>query len=63
MQERKVNRKYDKQFKEEAVRLVIEGGRKVTEAARVLGYMRTFYAHGSGSIKKTHQAVSQGKGT
>lgn len=37
MQERKGNRKYDKQFKEEAVRLVIEGGRKVTEAARSLG--------------------------
>jgi transposase len=30
-------RKYDKQFKEEAVRLVTEGGRKVTEVARSLG--------------------------
>ena len=37
MQEKKVNRKYDKQFKEEAVRLVTEGGRKVTEEARSLG--------------------------
>ena len=37
MQEKKVNRKYDKQFKEEAVRLVTEGGRKVTEVARSLG--------------------------
>jgi len=37
MQERKGNRKYDRQFKEEAIRLVIEGGRKVTEAARSLG--------------------------
>ena len=37
MQERKGKRKYDKQFKEEAVRLVIEGGRKVTEVARSLG--------------------------
>ena len=34
MQERKVNRKYDKQFKEEAVRLATEEGRKVTEAAQ-----------------------------
>jgi len=37
MQEKKGNRKYDKQFKEEAVRLVTEGGRKVTEVARSLG--------------------------
>ncbi|PKL52408.1 MAG: hypothetical protein CVV37_01545 [Nitrospira bacterium HGW-Nitrospira-1] len=37
MQERKGNRKYDRQFKEEAIRLVTEGGRKVTEAARSLG--------------------------
>ena len=37
MQEKKVNRKYDKQFKEEAVRLVTEGGRKVTDVARSLG--------------------------
>jgi transposase len=37
VQEKKVNRKYDKQFKEEAVRLVTEGGRKVTDVARSLG--------------------------
>jgi len=37
MQEKKGNRKYDKQFKKEAVRLVIEGGRKVTEVAQSLG--------------------------
>jgi len=45
MQERKVNRKYDKQFKEEAVkqfkeeavRLATEEGRKVAEVARSLG--------------------------
>lgn len=37
MQERKGNRKYDKQFKEEAVKLVTEGGRQVTETARSLG--------------------------
>jgi len=37
MQEKRRNRKYDKQFKEEAVRLITEGGRKVTEAARSLG--------------------------
>ena len=37
MQEKKGNRKYDKQFKEEAVKLVTEGGRQVTETARSLG--------------------------
>jgi transposase len=30
-------RKYDKQFKEEAVRMVTEGGRSVAEVARGLG--------------------------
>ncbi len=37
MQERKGNRKYDKQFKEEAVKLVTESGRKVTDVAKSLG--------------------------
>ncbi len=37
MKESKGNRKYDKQFKEEAVRLAIDGGRQVTEVARSLG--------------------------
>ena len=37
MQEKKGNRKCDKQFKEEAVKLVTEGGRKVIEVARSLG--------------------------
>lgn len=37
MEEGKRNRKYDKEFKEEAVRLATEGGRKVTEVARSLG--------------------------
>lgn len=37
MQESKGHRKFDRQFKEEAVRLVTEGGRSVTEAAHGLG--------------------------
>jgi transposase len=37
MQKGSGRRKYDKQFKEEAVRLVTEGGRKVTDVARSLG--------------------------
>ena len=37
MQEKKGYRKYDKQFKEEAVRLATEGNRPVTEVAQGLG--------------------------
>jgi transposase len=37
MQESKGHRKFDRQFKEEAVRLVIEGGRSVTDVAHGLG--------------------------
>jgi len=37
MQDRKGYRKYDRQFKEEAVRLVTEGGRTVSDVAHGLG--------------------------
>jgi len=37
MEEKKVHRSYDRQFKEEAVRLVIEGKRPVVEVAHGLG--------------------------
>lgn len=37
MQESNGRRKYDRQFKEEAVRLVTEGGRSVTDVAHGLG--------------------------
>jgi transposase len=37
MQEGSGRRKYDKQFKEEAVKLVTEGGRSVSDVARSLG--------------------------
>jgi len=37
MQESRKHRKYDRQFKEEAVRLATEGGRQVTDVARGLG--------------------------
>ena len=37
MQDKKGYRKYDRQFKEEAVRLVTEGGRTVSDVARSLG--------------------------
>lgn len=37
MKERSGRRKYDKQFKEEAVQMVADGGRSVAEVARGLG--------------------------
>jgi transposase len=37
MQEGSGRRKYDRQFKEEAVKLVTEGGRQVADVARSLG--------------------------
>jgi transposase len=37
MEEGSGRRKYDKQFKDEAVRLVTEGGRQVADVARSLG--------------------------
>jgi transposase len=37
MQEGSGRRKYDRQFKEEAVKLVTEGGRSVSDVARSLG--------------------------
>jgi transposase len=37
MQDRKGYRKHDRQFKEEAVRLVTEGGRSVSDVAHGLG--------------------------
>jgi transposase len=37
MEEGSGRRKYDKQFKDEAVRLVTEGGRPVADVARSLG--------------------------
>ena len=37
MEERKGNRKHSREFKEEAVRLVVEGGRPAVEVAQGLG--------------------------
>ncbi|MBU2465303.1 MAG: transposase, partial [Bacteroidetes bacterium] len=37
MQESKGHRKFDRQFKEEAVRLLTEGGRSVSDVAHGLG--------------------------
>ncbi len=37
MEETKGRRKYDREFKEDAVRLIVDGGRSVREVARDLG--------------------------
>jgi len=53
MQESNGRRKYDRQFKEEAVRLVTEG-RQVTDVARSLGIHENLLHT---CIEKTPQAV------
>jgi len=58
MKEGSGRRKYDKQFKEEAVRMVTEGGRSVAEVARGLGihenilhkWRRQYYEDPAGSF-------------
>jgi transposase InsO family protein len=56
MQERKRHRRYDRQFKEEAIRLVTEGGRPVTEVARLMKI------HGiAGKAKKKFKATTNSK--
>jgi len=37
MEETKGRRKYDREFKEDAIRLIVDGGRSVREVARDLG--------------------------
>ena len=62
MQEHGGRRKYDKQFKEEAVKLVTEDGRTVVDVARSLGYMRICCAHGNESTRKIRLEVFLAKG-
>ena len=62
MQERKGNRKYDKQFKEEAVRLATEGGRKVTEVARSLGIHENLLRNWKRKHKEDPAGSFPGKG-
>ncbi len=62
MQEKKRNRKYDKQFKEEAVRLVTEGGRKVTEVARSLGIHENLLRTWKRKYKEDPRGRFPGKG-
>lgn len=63
MQESKKHRTYDRQFKEEAIRLVTEGGRSVSDVAHGLGIHENLLHTWDGSIKQTLQAVFLAKDT
>ena len=62
MQESRKHRKYDRQFKEEAVRLVTEGGRQVTEVARGLGIHENLLHTWKRKYKKDPSGSFPGKG-
>ena len=62
MQERKGNRKYDKQFKEEAVRLATDGERKVTDVARSLGIHENLLRTWKRKSKENPEGSFPGKG-
>ena len=55
-------RKFDKEFKLEAVRLVAEGGRGVAEVARSLDVHENLCAGGRASIQMILSGVFPGKG-
>ena len=50
MEERKGNRKHSKEFKEEAIRLVVEGGRPVIDVARGLGIHENMLGRGASGV-------------
>ncbi len=62
MQESRKHRKYDRQFKEEAVRLVTEGGRQVTDVARSLGIHENLLHTWKRKYKEDSSGSFPGKG-
>jgi len=62
MQESRKHRKYDRQFKEEAVKLVTEGGRQVTEVARGLGIHESLLRTWKRKYKEDQSGSFPGKG-
>ena len=62
MRESKVNRSYDRQFKEEAVRLVIEGKRPVVEVAHGLGIHENLLRTWKRKYKEDPSGSFSGKG-
>ena len=55
-------RRFDKQFKMDAVRLVTEGGRRVTEVARDLGISVNAIYHWKCQLAKDGESAFPGKG-
>jgi len=55
-------RRFDKQFKMDAVRLVTEGGRRVTEVARDLGISVNAIYHWKWQLTKDGESAFPGKG-
>jgi transposase len=62
MRESKVNRRYDRQFKEEAIRLVTEGNRPVVEVARGLGIHENLLRTWKRKYKEDPNCSFPGKG-
>jgi transposase len=62
MQERKKHRTYDRQFKEEAIRLVTEGGRSVSDVAHGLGIHENLLRTWKRKYKEDPSGSFPGKG-
>ena len=62
MAEGKERRHYDKEFKREAVRLVVEGKRRATEVARDLGIGISLLHRWKRQLEKNHEGAFPGKG-
>ena len=57
-----VRRQYDKEFKREAVRLVVEGKRRVTEVARDLGIGVNMLHRWKKQLDESREGAFPGKG-
>jgi transposase len=62
MQESKKHRTYDRQFKEEAIRLVTEGGRSVSDVAHGLGIHENLLRTWKRKYKENPSGSFPGKG-
>lgn len=62
MTEGKERRYYDKEFKREAVRLVVEGKRRATEVARDLGIGISLLHRWKRQLEKNREGAFPGKG-
>jgi transposase len=62
MTEGKERRHYDKEFKREAVRLVVEGKRRATEVARDLGIGISLLHRWKRQLEQNRESAFPGKG-